>query len=881
MSLFSGGGGASVKPQYTGIQVQTSSSSIAITSLWGANRLAPNIIWYGDFKAIKEKQKAGKGGGSVTSYTYSASLIMALCQGSITAINKVFKDNQEKVTSISLAAAGYSVFLGNPGQSPWGYLSSKHPNEALSYSGIAYVAASNYELGASASTPQHSFEVFGRLYNTGILGTDADPALVIDEFLTDPEIGTGFEESRLDREQLFSTADAQTTGDGTFQTFCRAMGFAFSPFLSSQSEAREVLGRWLRLLHSVPVWTGYSLKIIPLLTESRTANGYTFNPNLSAAYVTSDFDFLGENSEVPLQSSRSNPEDSDNILKLTISNRANEYNDLPVEWKDQGLIDQYGPRVGDTIDGKEICNTAMAEQVVSLIGQWEAYNRNTHDFTLPPNFILLEPMDIIVLKDPVMGDIPVWVWDIDEQEDGELKILGKEVPPGYVSTALAQAIESVPLDQLSDPGSVNTPVLFQPPLELTNGQVEVWAVVSGGDNAESNPYWGGCFVYISLDDTTYSLIGEVESPGRQGSLTEILPDYAGANPDTLNTAAVDIGRSAGTLESITSAEVAVSANLSLVGNEIISFKTATLTAEGEYDLTSISRGLYDTSTEAHAAGERFARLDSDVFRYALPAEYVGKTLYLKFQSYNIWEVADQDLADCVAYTLIPEGAKPSVPSGLNTSSGNLQWVGPSLDIRCNAVAGATSYEFEIARSSNAEVVRTILVTAPQCFYTSAQAQSVGAERSYDVRVRSLRDGIYSNWSAPVTMTNPAPALVTNVAGQTNDILGKITLTEITGDPDLSGYAIFYSKTTGFDPETEGFSAAAPLSDTLYIFGLTSGTYYARIGAYDNWSGDPVDLNLTDEFTFVVTTGGGSSTPNPDYGYGGGGGFNNNRFTVAH
>jgi hypothetical protein len=81
VSLFFGSRMKS-KPQFSSLQVQSSNNNAPLPLAWGLTRLAPNLIWYGDFKAKKQKA-AGKGGGGKggSTYTYSASVQMALCQG--------------------------------------------------------------------------------------------------------------------------------------------------------------------------------------------------------------------------------------------------------------------------------------------------------------------------------------------------------------------------------------------------------------------------------------------------------------------------------------------------------------------------------------------------------------------------------------------------------------------------------------------------------------------------------------------------------------------------------------------------------------------------------------------------------------------------------
>ena len=58
--------------------------------------------------------------------------------------------------------------------------------------------------------------------------------------------------------------------------------------------------------------------------------------------------------------------------------------------------------------------------------------------------------------------------------------------------------------------------------------------------------------------------------------------------------------------------------LCYVDGELISYRTATLTAAYQYDLTYLRRGVYGTAINAHSAGSNFARFgpsDPSLFRY--------------------------------------------------------------------------------------------------------------------------------------------------------------------------------------------------------------------------------------------------------------------------
>jgi hypothetical protein len=678
MSFFFGPRGQKVKPQFTGLQTQTSTGAVPIPLCYGENRLAPNIIWQGDFQSHKQEQKAGKGGGgSTTTYTYSASFQLGMCWGPIHGITRAWKDQEKKD---SYTGYGFSLQLGTNPQSPWGYMTASHPTEALGYSDIAVLSVANYDLGQSNTFGQHSFQTQALLWQTGIGGTavgDADPALVIEDFLENPTHGIGLDLSGFSN--LLSTADAPTIGDSAYQTYCQAMGFALSPFLVSQENAKSIIQRWLELTNTAPVWTGYTLKFHPYGPDTVTANGVTYLPDFPVRYELTDIDFIFEKGSDPIKFNRSDPSDAYNKLSIVIANKNNEFNDLPVTWRDQGLIDQFGERKADNEDTKEVTDPLMAAIMVAIMGQRQAYIRNSFEFKLGVKYCRVEPMDILGCTDPRLGHFYVLVKEANEDEDGKFDIVAEEYPASVSSAPVnsTQAGSNNPVNTAVDPGPVNPPIIFEPPA-LLSGTPQVWAAVSGGDGTNDDPNWGGCFVWISTDDITYNNIGQIDTPARMGKLTALLATYASANPDTAHTLAVNLSMSDGELSDAASpSDAAAGVTASYIDGEILSYENTTLTGANSYNCTNLYRALYGTTVGAHAIGTNFARLDDAVFKFDLTDDYIGKTLYLKFQSYNIFGGAAEDLASCTAYVVVPAGTGfgtgagglPSAPTGLSGSAG--------------------------------------------------------------------------------------------------------------------------------------------------------------------------------------------------------------------
>ena len=258
MALFRSPTAAS-KPDFTGLQINTSITTLPVPIIWGQTKAAPNVIYYSNFQTNGGggKGSGGKGGlfsgGGSSSTTYSADVMLALCEGQIGGIGLIWKDQ----SVYTLAELSLTFFNGATPQAVWGYLAASNPNEALAYWGTAYVCAANYNLGSSATIGNHNFEVLGLRAGSGVNGIDADPALVIQDFLTSPQFGAGFLSGWISTALLLGVS-----GDASVQTYCRALGIAFSPALVTLESGSSILSRWLQILNCAGFWSEGLLKIV-------------------------------------------------------------------------------------------------------------------------------------------------------------------------------------------------------------------------------------------------------------------------------------------------------------------------------------------------------------------------------------------------------------------------------------------------------------------------------------------------------------------------------------------------------------------------------------------------------------------------------------------
>lgn len=729
--LFGGGGGGSAT-KLSGVQVQTSLLGEPIVFGYGRARVSCNLIDYVGFKAV-EQQQGGKGGGGYKSYTYSASVIMALCEGPITGVRSVYKDSSTFTGSGALAQAGLSLATGTLTQAPWGYMVSRFPDHALGYSTLAYVYAQDYELGSGASLSNHGFEVDFAI-QFGPNG-DAVAADIATDFLTNASYGvTGWGSGLI--------------GDWTdWSNYTKAANLLLSPVVDSAGAASDFLKRLSDQTNTDFYWSEGVLKAKPLGDAAVTGNSVTWTPNLTPVYDLTEDDFLGE-----VQLEIVDQSDAKNYVTVEFLDRANQYQPAPMPAQDLDDIITYGLRKGDVTQMHDICEAGIAQIAAQLLLQRTLYIRDRFVFRLPEDFVLLEPTDLVTLTTTVDGmklnRRLVRIEEINEDETGELEIVAREVPGQTASAAAYASHSSAGYQPNPDvaPGSVTSPVLFIPPTGLLALDGEAW-LAAGSSSAN----WGGCQVWISADDVSYQQIGTITTAARYGTLTAALP--SAADPDNTNTLKVDLTNSAGTLTGVTAAQMNAGGTLSLVDNELVGYQNATLTAANKYDLAPLRRGLYGSSPAAHSIGGRFVRLDDAIFKIKYNSLNVGNTLYVKLPSFNIYGRALEDISTVTAYTLSLT-AMPALPAtSLSTPSGTVtgSYTVQSSDylILANAASGAVTINLPAASLSKG---RTLLVKKIDSSANTVTIDPNGAElidglATYATAIQNLTIMIVCNGTA--------------------------------------------------------------------------------------------------------------------------------------
>lgn len=743
-----GGGGtiSSSETKIESLRLQSSTYGATLAVVYGVTRVPGNMLWYGGFKATPhtKKQRAGKGGGTTiktTTYTYSAHVAMAIAEGPITGIPRIWRGKsfetggftgaqiltathsytvpggggsvtvtnsaswtttaavyytgtldqgdgtttgpiflaegtdytvaagvytfgaawagvamsiQYQYTSggseVALVIMGLTKFAGRVGQTTWSLLSGSFPSEAIPYSGIAYVAGQDYDLGSDATVQNHNFEVQARLaYHLGSSLPDADPALVAVDLLTNARYGAQFPAARLNF--------------GLWSRYCRAAGLLLSPAFTEQSSAAEIVSKLAQLTNTAPVWSGGALKMIPYGDATLTANGATYTPDVTPLYDLDDSVLLpGTGGGEPITIALKPRADAWNHVRIEYLDRSNDYNVAVAEAKDQADVDTFGLRSSEVIQAHWINDATIARNVAQLILQRALFVRATYQFRLPWTFALLEPMNLVTLTDAGLGLslAPARILKIEEAEDGELAIEAEEFPAGVAAAALyaSEVGSGYSQNYNASPGSVTAPIIFEAPGDRTTTGLEVYAAVTG-----TGADWGGCDVWVSLDGVSYYQAGTLYGGSRYGSLTGAI---SGGNlPVSIHT---------GELVAASATDAAALTSLCFIGGsnpEYLSHQGATLTGAQAYTLSGLVRAAYGTTATAHATSDPFVRVDDALAKSGpLELSMIGETIHFKFTSFNVFGGGLEDLASVTDYTYTITGAHLGVvpPTGLTATS---------------------------------------------------------------------------------------------------------------------------------------------------------------------------------------------------------------------
>jgi len=603
-------------------QINTASYGEVVPEILGTTRVSGNIIDYEDFTPHEHKSttRTGKGGGSKhtdISYTYTVAAAIALCEGPIAGIGKVWKDKE--VYQYPNESIQLTLFNGAVAQAPWPYMTSKHPDKALPYSGLAYMAGV-VDLGDRGSLPQYNFEVYGKLRDTGD-GVDVNPADYIEHVLQ--SVG----------------ADVQIEGIDNFRAYCKAADILIStPPAQKSTKAQQIINDIAEITNSLVFWSTDRLKIVPLADKPIG----TWTPANQIQYNLTADDFIAGTDGQLILYKRKDTSEAYNEATVEFINRANSYEKETVSFEVVADVQRNGLKPASKKTAHYLYTKARAQYYAEQLAMKRLYAKTQYTFRLDWAFCTLEVGDLVTLTDEAcqLNKQIVVITAVNEAADGQLEFTAEGKPAGTYAPARYDVHENERpfVDYNQEAPSVNDVAIFQTVGDVGGNQIFV------GVNAPSG--WGGCSVWLSDNDQTYQRIGNISQQARMGRTKYGFAQNGNFCNVTINQ---------GVLKSGTHIDAERGNTLCWVNGEAISYEDVEVHPNNWFTLRGLVRGQYGTSAINHNADERFVRVDEALFRYPYRKEDIGKTIYLKFTSMNLFGSNEQGLDEVQSYqyTIVP------------------------------------------------------------------------------------------------------------------------------------------------------------------------------------------------------------------------------------
>ena len=440
--------------------VSTAEYGSPVMEVLGTTRISGNVIYYDDFTAHehREEQRTGKGGGKSKSvsitYTYTVACILGLCEGPIAGIRRMWVGKE--IYTYPNAKVPLTLFYGTADQQPWAYVVGKHPEKALPYTNLAYMAGV-IDLGDSASMQNYNFEVAGQLLSTGD-GTDVNPMDYIQYVLG--KAGQKY---------------AVFQGAENFRSYCANADFLIStPMDATNAQpVREMVNSIAELCGAYVFWSNDSYKIVPL--ADRPVGSWS--PDKTIRYDLTVDDFIPQNGTC-VSWSRKDSTEQYNRFTVEFCNRANDYEKESVTYEDASDIAERGVVQAPTIQAGYIYTKERAVMVAENAARRSKVGKNQYKFRLGWAFCRLEPGDLVRITDEASGIINqvVMIKDIQEGADGLLDVTAISwFQENYGAAEYdVHEIDRPDIDFNRDPGNTDVPAIFQPPADLTSSGLEVW-----------------------------------------------------------------------------------------------------------------------------------------------------------------------------------------------------------------------------------------------------------------------------------------------------------------------------------------------------------------------------------------------------------------------
>ena len=686
------------------LKMQTASMGAPIITGYGRARVAGNIIWGTKFTEHVHtstqsfggggKGGGGGGGGSITTttYSYTVSFATAICAGPIKDVLRVWADGAEIKIRGSDVPIDYTLYLGDEVQQPDPFMVGvEGVGNVPAYRGLAYIVVKNLDVGKFGNRiPSLTFEV-------------EFPENKVTQIIQNVSVAAGLDAAKVKLEGL---ADMQVegftiAGDKTFRSQIEALQTAF-PFDGFEYDGTVI-----------------------------------FRKRGTGDVVTIDADDLGaqegESEDAPLTVVRAPEIDLPKTVKLAYISKDRSYQDGAASYTKTVAHGVNEVSLDTSLVLKDSDAVTVTEQ--RMKEYWAS--RTSFSFKLSTRYATVQAGTLIDL--PYNGrSVKAMVSNVSYGLPG-LNEITAHLIHGQTFAAVKRELDTAG-KELAPPT----------PTEVRMELIDTAAIPTAeGDGvvlvSAAAKIFYGANLYRSIDNgVSFSLVKSDMRGGVIGDTVSVLG--VGTSYTWDNRSSVDVRLVSGTLESRQEIDVLNGANLCIIGEELIQYRSAVLIAENTYRLSGLLRGRFGTEhhIKGHMAGERFVRIHADnVEKLTAPTADWFKPYVYRYGSAN-YGVTHESYRQ-TSVTIRAHSSMPLAPchlEGQRAKGGDLviTWVRRTrgdgdmkdyTDVPLNEIA--ERYECCIVKDGNE--IRTFAVHVPRAIYTAAeQAADFGGIQG-NVRVR--------------------------------------------------------------------------------------------------------------------------------------------------
>lgn len=374
---------------------------------------------------------------------------------------------------------------------------------------------------------------------------------------------------------------------------------------------------------------------------------------------------------------------------------------------------------------------AVAQKILYL--GWA--QRRTFAFTLPLKYAVLEPGDIVSISFFGGESQVIYILRINIGANFLLECEGIPYEPSLLALTAVSVAPAISL-AIPNPSDTTLRLLDINLVNDTDTDLGIYVAATG------NAAWRNAGLYVSRNNgDSYDFAKSLLTKTITGTCNNTLGIASEFTRDLGNSISITIA--SGELSSVSETDFMNGRNCALIGEEIIYFKNATLTAANTYMLSELLRGRRGTewSISGHIANESFFFLSGYLERLE------GQILDLNSQRLYKAPISTQTLADITAtpFTTLGKSLKPYAPcqiNGVRDGSNNLtiSWVrrtrkgGMLVDYK-DVDLSELSEAYEIDILSGSTVVRTLSSSTATTIYSTANQIADFGSPQINVNVR--------------------------------------------------------------------------------------------------------------------------------------------------